>query len=143
GSISGAASPHDPCGAGGTAMPSKPIIRTIHRTGVARGAALCAGTLAMLCGTAVASSNTALLVRCDLKPDGVINFADFNMFLNAFAKQDPTADVNADGRVNDADLRDFTGKLGQRFEQVAPSAPPAPTTPPAPSNPPKAGDGGG
>lgn len=52
--------------------------------------------------------------RCDadLNNDGVVNFADLNLFRQRFGSRDPDADLNGDGVVNFADLALFNSLFG-------------------------------
>lgn len=99
-----------------------------------------AASLALACGTTATAENTALLARCDLSPDGVINWRDLNMFLSAFAKRSAVADVNGDGAVTDADTNAFLSNMGKQVGRAADPSPPAASPPasgsPAPPAPP-------
>ncbi len=76
-----------------------------------------AATLTVLCGTTMASENTALLLRSDFVPDGTINWHDMNAFLTAYNRQDMKADVNGDGALNPSDMNDFMATMGKSVER--------------------------
>jgi hypothetical protein len=79
----------------------------------------------MLCGTTMASSeNTALLLRSDLVPDGIINWHDLNAFLSAYSQMDAKADVNGDGAINPLDTNEFLAVMGKSLDQRSDSTPP-------------------
>ena len=48
----------------------------------------------------------------DMSGDGVLDFFDVQMFLNAFAASDPAADFNGDGQFDFFDLLAFLGAFG-------------------------------
>ena len=80
-------------------MRSTTLDRTRRTT---TGGVVALATMLVASSAGVAQAvNSAHLARADINGDGVVNWQDLNLFLNAVNNRSVLADINADGRVDD------------------------------------------
>lgn len=103
-------------------MRSATLDRT-RRTTTGGVVALATMLVASSAGVAQAVSS-AHLARADINGDGVVNWQDLNLFLNAVNSRSLLADINADGRVDDRDTTLFMSMMGMKVGAIE-SQPPS------------------